>query len=103
MKGVWPGLALGFCLLLPQQSNGKDNPTAECSWLHERIKVLEKAIKQGDELGTYTGGTGTLAGRIQQEGVPALRLLSARHKKRADPRVSPFCFRHGCESPCPLR
>ena len=52
MKGVWPGLALGFCLLLPQQSNGKDNPTAECSWLHERIKVLEKAIKQGDELGT---------------------------------------------------
>ncbi|WAG12080.1 hypothetical protein [Aeromonas dhakensis] len=52
MKGVWPGLALGFCLLLPQQSNGKDNPTAECSWLHERIEALEKAIKQGDELGT---------------------------------------------------
>ena len=52
MKGVWPGLALGFCLLLPQQSNGKDNPTAEYSWLHERIKGLEKAIKQGDELGT---------------------------------------------------
>ncbi|HDT5887608.1 hypothetical protein [Aeromonas dhakensis] len=52
MKGVWPGLALEFCLLLPQQSNGKDNPTAECSWLHERIKALEKAIKQGDELGT---------------------------------------------------
>ncbi|MBL0633255.1 hypothetical protein [Aeromonas dhakensis] len=52
MKGVWPGLALGLCLLLPQQSTGKDNPTAECSWLHERIEVLEKAIKQGDELGT---------------------------------------------------
>ncbi|HDX8369695.1 TPA: hypothetical protein RQN12_000634 [Aeromonas dhakensis] len=52
MKGVWPGLALGLCLLLPQQSTGKDNPTAECSWLHERIKALEKAIKQGDELGT---------------------------------------------------
>ncbi|MDD9210279.1 hypothetical protein [Aeromonas dhakensis] len=52
MKGVWPGLALGLCLLLPQQSNGKDNPTAECSWLHERIEALEKAIKQGDELGT---------------------------------------------------
>ncbi|MGL6564954.1 hypothetical protein [Aeromonas dhakensis] len=52
MKGVWLGLALGFCLLQPQQSNGKDNPTAECSWLHERIEALEKAIKQGDELGT---------------------------------------------------
>ncbi|WP_336291313.1 hypothetical protein [Aeromonas dhakensis] len=52
MKGVWPGLALGLCLLLPQQSTGKDKPTAECSWLHERIKALEKAIKQGDELGT---------------------------------------------------
>ncbi|WP_421171347.1 hypothetical protein [Aeromonas dhakensis] len=52
MKEVWPGLALGLCLLLPQQSNGKDNPTAECSWLHERIEALEKAIKQGDELGT---------------------------------------------------
>ena len=52
MKGVWPGLALGLCLLLPQQSNGKDNPTAECSWVHERIEALEKAIKQGDELGT---------------------------------------------------
>ncbi|MFQ2384558.1 hypothetical protein [Aeromonas dhakensis] len=52
MKGVWPGLALGLCLLLPQQSTGKDNPTAECSWLHERIEALEKAIKQGDELGT---------------------------------------------------
>ncbi|MFQ2256765.1 hypothetical protein [Aeromonas dhakensis] len=52
MKGVWPGLALGLCLLLPQQSNGKDNPTAECSWLHEHIEALEKAIKQGDELGT---------------------------------------------------
>ncbi|PHS86243.1 hypothetical protein AAW02_11965 [Aeromonas dhakensis] len=52
MKGVWPGLTLGLCLLLPQQSNGKDNPTAECSWLHERIEALEKAIKQGDELGT---------------------------------------------------
>lgn len=52
MKGVWSGWALGLCLLLPQQSNGKDNPTAECSWLHERIKALEKAIKQGDELGT---------------------------------------------------
>lgn len=51
MKGVWPGLALGLCLL-PQQSNGKDNPTAECSWLHERIEALEQAIKQGDELGT---------------------------------------------------
>ncbi|MFQ2282464.1 hypothetical protein [Aeromonas dhakensis] len=52
MKGVWPGLALGLCLLLPQQSTGKDNPTAECSWLHERIEALEQAIKQGDELGT---------------------------------------------------
>ncbi|HDX8400446.1 TPA: hypothetical protein RQN00_000514 [Aeromonas dhakensis] len=52
MKGVWPGLALGLCLLLPLQSTGKDNPTAECSWLHERIEALEKAIKQGDELGT---------------------------------------------------
>jgi hypothetical protein len=30
----------------------KDHPTAECSWLFERIEILEKAIKQGDELGT---------------------------------------------------
>lgn len=51
MKTLWLGLGLGFCLL-PQPGSSKDNPTAECSWLYDRIASLEKAIKQGDELGT---------------------------------------------------
>ncbi len=51
MKALWLGLALGFCLL-PQPGSSKDNPTAECSWLYDRIATLEQAIRQGDELGT---------------------------------------------------
>ncbi|MCX7133397.1 hypothetical protein [Aeromonas sp.] len=51
MKALWLRLGLGFCLL-PQPGSSKDNPTAECSWLYDRIAALEKAIKQGDELGT---------------------------------------------------
>ncbi len=73
MKTLWLGLGLGFCLL-PQPGSSKDNPTAECSWLYDRIAALEKAIKQGDELGT--GRTGALAGRIQQESLSSIRLLS---------------------------
>ena len=49
MRAIWPGLCL---LLLPLTGMTKDHPTAECSWLIERIEILEKAIKQGDELGT---------------------------------------------------
>ncbi len=48
MRAIWPGL----CLLLPLTGMTKDHPTAECRWLLERIEILEKAIKQGDELGT---------------------------------------------------
>ena len=47
MKVIW----LGLCLL-PLMGMAKDYPTAECSWLFDRIEVLNKAIKQGDELGT---------------------------------------------------
>ncbi|MBV7414666.1 Uncharacterised protein [Aeromonas encheleia] len=47
MRKFW----LGLCLL-PLLGMAKDQPTAECSWLFERIELLEKAIKQGDELGT---------------------------------------------------
>ncbi|MEG0008302.1 MAG: hypothetical protein RR721_00770 [Aeromonas sp.] len=47
MKAIW----LGLCLL-PLTGIAKDYPTAECSWLFERIEILEKAIVQGDELGT---------------------------------------------------
>ena len=49
MKIAW--LGLGLCLLA-QPGSSKDNPTAECSWLYDRIAALEQAIKQGDELGT---------------------------------------------------
>ncbi|HAU4899104.1 hypothetical protein NAT02_05475 [Aeromonas hydrophila] len=49
MKIAW--LGLGLCLLA-QPGCSKDNPTAECSWLYDRIAALEQAIKQGDELGT---------------------------------------------------
>ncbi|KHE15157.1 hypothetical protein OI71_10610 [Aeromonas hydrophila] len=49
MKIGW--LGLGLCLLA-QPGSSKDNPTAECSWLYDRIAALEQAIKQGDELGT---------------------------------------------------
>ena len=42
---------MGLCLLA-QPGCSKDNPTAECSWLYDRIAALEQAIKQGDELGT---------------------------------------------------
>ena len=48
MRAIWPGL----CLLLPLTGMTKDHPTAECSWLYDRIAALEQAIKQGDELGT---------------------------------------------------
>lgn len=48
MRALWLGVELGLCLL-PQLGGTKDHPTAECSWLHD---PLEKAIKQGDELGT---------------------------------------------------
>ena len=47
MKAIW----LALCLL-PLSGIAKDYPTAECSWLFERIEILEKAIAQGDELGT---------------------------------------------------
>lgn len=47
MRAIW----LGLCLL-PLLGTAKDYPTAECNWLFERIELLEKAIKQGDELNT---------------------------------------------------
>ena len=47
MKAIW----LGLCLL-PLTGMTKNYPTAECSWLSDRIELLEQAIKQGDELGT---------------------------------------------------
>ncbi|PJG58174.1 hypothetical protein [Aeromonas cavernicola] len=47
MRYLW----LGLCLL-PLASSSKDNPTAECRWLYDRIHILEQAIKQGDLLGT---------------------------------------------------
>lgn len=33
-------------------ATGRNNPTAECQWLHDRIETLEIAIKKGDTLGT---------------------------------------------------
>ena len=48
MKRFWPLLDL----LLPLTGTSKDHPTAECNWLYQRIAALEKAIQQGDELGT---------------------------------------------------
>ncbi|MGL6263435.1 hypothetical protein ACSZMC_05805 [Aeromonas jandaei] len=47
MKYLW----LGLCLL-PLAGIGKNNPTAECRWLCDRIAALEQAIKKGDKLGT---------------------------------------------------
>ena len=47
MKYLW----LGLCLL-PLAGIGKNNPTAECRWLYDRIAALEQAIKKGDKLGT---------------------------------------------------
>ncbi|QWL65077.1 hypothetical protein [Aeromonas jandaei] len=47
MKYLW----LGLCLL-PLAGSGKNNPTAECRWLYDRIAALEQAIKKGDKLGT---------------------------------------------------
>lgn len=47
MRTIW----LGLCLL-PLTGSAKNYPTAECSWLFERITALEQAIKRGDELGT---------------------------------------------------
>ncbi|MCX0434501.1 hypothetical protein [Aeromonas veronii] len=47
MKYLW----LGLCLL-PLTGIGKNNPTAECRWLYDRIEILEQAIKKGDKLGT---------------------------------------------------
>ncbi|MBL0544878.1 hypothetical protein JD507_06505 [Aeromonas jandaei] len=47
MKYLW----LGLCLL-PFAGIGKNNPTAECRWLYDRIAALEQAIKKGDKLGT---------------------------------------------------
>ena len=49
MKIAW--LGLGLCLLA-QPGSSKDNPTAECSWLYDRIAALEQALTPGDELGT---------------------------------------------------
>ncbi len=75
MKIAW--LGLGLCLLA-QPGSSKDNPTAECSWLYDRIAALEQAIKQGDELGTrrswHAGGTSS------KESLPAIRLLSLLQK-----------------------
>lgn len=51
MRALWLGVGLGLCLL-PLLGSTKDHPTAECSWLHDRIETLEKAIKQGDKLET---------------------------------------------------
>ena len=48
MKRFWPLLGL----LLPLTGTSKDHPTAECNWLYQRLAALEKAIQQGDELGT---------------------------------------------------
>ena len=48
MRRFWP--LLGLLLALARAS--KDHPTAECNWLYQRIAALEKAIQQGDELGT---------------------------------------------------
>ncbi|MFQ2189656.1 hypothetical protein [Aeromonas jandaei] len=47
MKYLWLGL-----YLLPLAGIGKNNPTAECRWLYDRIAALEQAIKKGDKLGT---------------------------------------------------
>ncbi|MBS4704859.1 hypothetical protein [Aeromonas veronii] len=47
MKYLW----LGLCLL-SLTGIGKNNPTAECRWLYDRIEILEQAIKKGDKLGT---------------------------------------------------
>lgn len=47
MKYLW----LGLCLL-PLAGIGKNNPTAECRWLYDRIAALEQAIKKRDKLGT---------------------------------------------------
>ncbi|MFB2874408.1 hypothetical protein [Aeromonas jandaei] len=47
MKYLW----LGLCLLT-LAGIGKNNPTAECRWLYDRIAALEQAIKKGDKLGT---------------------------------------------------
>ena len=47
MKYLW----LGLCLP-PLAGIGKNNPTAECRWLYDRIAALEQAIKKGDKLGT---------------------------------------------------
>ncbi len=41
MKYLW----LGLCLL-PLAGIGKNNPTAECRWLYDRIAALEQAIKK---------------------------------------------------------
>ncbi|ENY73073.1 hypothetical protein [Aeromonas diversa] len=39
-------------LMLVMPLAAKNNPTAECQWLHDRIEVLESAIEKGDVLGT---------------------------------------------------
>lgn len=45
-------ILLTLLLLLSPPLAAKRHPTAECRWLHDRIAILEAAIKQGDTLGT---------------------------------------------------
>lgn len=47
MKYLW----LGLCLL-PLAVSAKNNPTAECRWLYDRMAHLKQAIEKGDTLGT---------------------------------------------------
>lgn len=44
-------IGLLLCLLA-QVAMGKDNPTAQCRWLYDRIAILEQAIEDGDKLNT---------------------------------------------------
>lgn len=44
--------AVWLMAILAMPLAAKNNPTAECQWLHDRIETLEIAIKKGDTLGT---------------------------------------------------
>lgn len=48
MRAIWPGLCL---LLLPLTGMTKDHPTAECSWLFERIEILRRPSSRGTSRG----------------------------------------------------
>ncbi len=98
MKIAW--LGLGLCLLA-QPGSSKDNPTAECSWLYDRIAALEQAIKQGDELGSWhAGGPSSKrkpASNTTTESFAKNNGLTIRSARR---------LWHGSEcdsAPCPLR